>query len=757
MRHPITHPFRGLLWFALSLGGAARGQEAILRQADRYYQDYSYSDAIETYEQAFRKDASSIAHARRLADCYWTLRDAANAERWYAIVATSSQATAEDLYRYSELLRLSGRFGDADLWLKRFGKQAPDDSRVLKKENAVERLAAILEREGITHKVEPVSFNSAYAELSPFIHGRTIYFASNRPDRMSVRHVHSLNGMPFLDLYQGRLDANGEVSDIKPMEAGINTPYHESNAVVSPDGKELFFTRNNVQDGRRVLSSDGVNNLQLMVRERTADGWGRERPFLHNSPSYSVGHPALTKDGRRLYFVSDKPGGMGGKDLWYTERAGVGAAWSEPVNLGPGVNTEGDELFPFVHGGTLFFASDGHLGLGGLDIFQCAIRPGGHGIVENVGAPVNSTADDFGLCLDDQGSLGLFASDRDGALGTENIYRFRMHSKPEDARKWTGRVLDMGDAQPVPFLPVRLIDGQRKELARTVTDVQGLYEFPAPSVEATVSARIPGGSSTELSHYEISPSPYGDTELPDIYINSVMDLPVNAIVRDAMTDEWIEGVTVTVRDLRDGTLLFMGTTNEVGITQGQIPDRRYGDDIALEVKFAKPGYLTRTVEVDFRVLMFLEQALMGPEGAALSPVSTGLDMAKAMNLRPIYFDFRDHRIRSDAASELDLVAQVMRLDPSITIELRSHTDSRASHEYNDALSQRRAESTRQYIIAQGIAPNRITAKGFGERQLMNHCADGVECSEEEHQMNRRTEFIITDCKDCIKTAAAPRR
>jgi outer membrane protein OmpA-like peptidoglycan-associated protein len=208
-----------------------------------------------------------------------------------------------------------------------------------------------------------------------------------------------------------------------------------------------------------------------------------------------------------------------------------------------------------------------------------------------------------------------------------------------------------------------------------------------------------------------------------------------------------------VKDARDGALLYSGSTNDQGIAQGQIPDRRYGDDMNLEVTFSKPGYLSKTVLVDFRVLMFLEQALMGPEGTSLSPITTGLDMAKAMNLRPIFFDYRDHRIRSDAASELDLVAQVLRLDPSIRIELRSHTDSRASVEYNDALSLRRANSTRQYLVEQGIDPARILTKGCGERELVNGCSDGVECSEQEHQRNRRTEFIILGCTDC--SAALP--
>lgn len=745
----------GLLCGLLLLGTPAFAQSGLLRQADRLYADYSYHEAIELYEQAFRKDANSIEHARKLADCYWTLRDGRNAERWYAVVAASSQATAEDMYRYAELLRTSGQYADADLWLKRFAKLSPNDSRGHLKENAVERLADILSEEGITHKVELADFNSPNSEISPFIQDRMIYFASNRVDNYTTKNLHSLNGMPFLDLYQGHLGKDGEVSDVKRMDGGINTPFHESNAIISPDGRELYFTRNNIKEGKQVLGDDRVNNLQIMIRERTSEGWGREHAFFYNSPSYSVGHPAMTKDGKRLYFASDMPGGVGGKDLWYCEREGLGTPWGEPVNLGPGVNTEGDELFPFVHNGLLYFASDGHLGLGGLDIFQCAIRANGHGLVENAGAPVNSAADDFGLCLDEEGSLGFFVSDRDGALGAENIYRFRLHSKPDVARKWTGRVLDIADGKPVPYVPLKLVGADGTELARTTSSEQGIYEFMAPANAASISVDIAGGPEAELPYDMIEASPFGDTELPDIYFNSVMDLPVNAIVRDGQSDEWLEGVTVTVRDLRDNTLLFSGTTNAQGITQGEIPDRRFGDDVALEVQFSKPGYLTRTAHVDFRVLMFLEQALMGPEGTALTPVVKGVDMAKAMNLQPIYFDYRDARIRSDAAAVLGQVVEMMKADPSITIDLRSHTDSRGSATYNDALSQRRAESSRDFLIAQGIAAARVTCKGYGERQLLNRCADGVECSEEEHQMNRRTEFIITNCTGCGSLTAAP--
>lgn len=726
---------------------SALAQNALLTRGDRYYDQFSYVKAADAYEQAFRKDASSIAHARRLAECYWNLRAPNRAEPWYAMVAASSQATPLDIYRYSELLRASGQFADADMWLKRYGKLEPNDRRVDLKDNANGKLSQMLEDPGPTHKVNLVDFNSDHADIAPFIHRNTIYFASSRTLQLTSRHTDSWNEQPFLNIYTGRVAADGSVTDVKPMEDGMNSKYHQSNVIISDDGSELYFNRNNIVSGRKILGEDGVNNLQIFVRHLLPEGWSKEEPFAYNSPSYSVGHPALTKDGQRLFFTSNMPDGIGGTDIYVSYRDGSGA-WGEPQNLGPTINTEGDEMFPYVFGNTLYFSSDGHLGLGGLDVFSVTMRGSGFGVVENLNSPINSKYDDFGLCLDDNGEFGFFTSDRDGHIGNENIYSFIMNSKADDDRKWVGRVLDMSDAQPIPYLIVRLYDAEHKEIASTTTSLQGIYEFPAPKAAASITASIEGGSQADLTEQEISVSPFGDTELPDLYMNSVSDLPVNVIIKDQGSKKWLEGVSVTVKSAEDGTILFLGTTNEDGITRGDIPDRRFGQEEEFDIVLTKSGYFTKTVRVDLRVLMFLEQGLTGSEGIAMSPVNTGVDIAKAMNLRPIYFDYRESRIRPDAATELDMVAQVMITDPSIRIVLRSHTDSRASTEYNDELSQRRADSSRKYLLAQGIAPSRIAAKGYGERELVNNCADGVDCTEEEHQMNRRTEFIITDCKSC---------
>ncbi len=727
---------------ALLASHCAFAQKAALRKGDRCFADMSFLEAIQHYERAFDQGAESIPHARRLAECHWNLRDPDGSSKWYALVAASPEATPEDIYRHAELLRNAGKYQQSDDVLELFALKAPGDSRGQRKASSMQKLTELMDRPGLAHKVIKIGINSSVTDMSPFIHdGRFIFASARMPEDLVKRH-HTWNDQPFLNLYHGAIDAEGAITDVKPLREGVNTDHHESNAIISADGSEFFFNRN----GRSRSPSGDVTQLQLYEMKSTDGGWSREKPFIHNDPDHSYGHPALTRDGLRLYFTSDRPGGFGGKDIWYCDRE-KGGEWRTPVNAGPSINTEGDEMFPYVHGNFLYLASDGHLGLGGLDIFRMRMRAESAQL-ENLGMPINGPRDDFGICFDSTGDMGFFVSDRAGSIGGEDIFMFRTHSLPEEERVWMGRVLDERTARPVPHLTMQLIDEDRREIDRAVTDQNGIYEFKDPGLPAFVSTTIPGGAHMEVPLEEIAVSKHGNTELPDVYLNSVMDLPVNAIIRDAITDAPVEGVTVTVEDSRDGTVLYHGVTDDNGIAQGQIPDRQFGDDLALDVTFNKAGYFARTVRVDFRVLMFLEQVLAGPEESMLTPMRLGADIGDAIGLRPIFFQRGGDVIDELAAKELELVVRELKQDPTLKIEIRSHTDSRASTTFNDALSQRRSEVTREHLIARGIQPERLVAKGLGERHLLNRCKDGVECTEEEHHRNRRTEFIVIACEGC---------
>lgn len=728
----------------LLLGHAdtANGQAALLKRADRCHADFSYHCAAQAYESAFARSAGSPEQMRRLADSYWQMRDLQNAARWYGILAASPEATGQDVYRHAELVCMSGDHARYEELMDRYRTMAPEDSRGMRKSHAQDRLAALASDKGPRNQVALAAFSCEQADMTPFVAGDSILFASTRAPRFARRHIHSWNDQPFLDLYTGRLDTAGEVSHIKALRP-LNTRYHESNAILSSDGRFMYFTRNysDPQGGKRAAGQ--VNNLRIMIRERNGNKWGRETGFTHNNAAYSVGHPSLSTDGMLLYFTSDMPGGMGGKDLYVCHRQPDGT-WGTPVNAGPVINTEGDEMFPFLHGNVLYFSSDGHLGLGGLDIFRTRLGEDGPGDVINLRAPINGPTDDFGLCLAENATMGFFTSDRNTSTGAENIYRFTWGASDQEFITVQGRAVDKHDQKAIPHLTVRMLDEDHNEIASTLTDNDGSYSFKAPRQAFIISANIPGGDEAELPYEDAAIELLDEIEMPNIFLTSVMDLPVNAIIRDAATDEGLDGVVVTVKDIRDGTTLFHGVTNELGITQGQIPDRRFGDDLNLEVSLSRMGYLPMTLLVDFRILMFLDQALSGEGGTGMTKLSHGADLAALLGLPPIQFGFNQDIPHAEAKETIERIAQVLKADPSIRVTIHAHTDSRGSDVSNKSLSERRARNTREKFIQHGVYRDQLATTGHGEERLLNHCGNGAACSEEEHAVNRRIEFIVDE-------------
>ncbi len=943
MRHRNNIPQVIALVTGLLSVHASSAQEALVRKADRLYERFSFAEAIAQYELAFEKGADDLGAARRLADSYRRVREVGKSERWYALIVDAPEATPEDLYNYADALRSNGKYTSADSVMHRFAVHAAMDSRAERQGSIAETYGLLLVDPMFEGNLEPVTINSDASDMAPALLNGSVVFASSRPSEVGITRKHAWDNKPFLNLYK----TEGEHTT--PLKGTVNTRYHESNATFSQDGKEMFFTRNSYLDGKSEEGADGFNNLHIYSSRSVNGSWTDERSFPFNNASWSTGHPCLSVDGRTLFFSSDRPGGFGGVDIWRSDRDGAGQ-WGEPVNLGALVNTEGNEMFPTVHGAnTLFFASDGHAGLGGLDLYLTWIHGGQARPPVNLGAPVNSRWDDMSFTLGSDDRTGWFSSDRPGGMGGEDLYRImldepfrprvrvsgRVLSKEdgsplervpvrlsrldrtvlaqqntksggrfefifepqavtiqagipgagdqelpmdehmlmeadgdlalEDIRlstrldipitlrllerssglpapgvsvhmqditngrsimdtstddggsvvgslrqvglgglveleltmshadrpthkviiplsirsgeaqvleqevdmgpylarvavdmhksrfvplwdeavssegaEWAGRVIDRTDGQPVARVPVSLLDLRGVELVRTLTDVNGRYSLRSLDVPFTLLASLPGGDQQEIADI----SPFGDAQLDDIRVQSVMDLPVNALISDAVSGGPLDGVTITVKDRRDGSVLMTGITNSNGVCTGTIPDRRFGTEQDILVSFTKDGYAPLAVNVDLSVLAFLEQALGGPGGFKMTPSVLGLDIGEAMKLRPILFDYNSADIRSDAAEELDLVAQVMEVDTTIMIELRSHTDSRGGGAFNQFLSVRRAQNVRAYLILEGVAPRRLKAIGMGERHLLNHCADGVECSEIEHQTNRRTEFIV---------------
>ncbi len=638
----------------LFLGGTVFGQ---LKQADQDFANLKYADAVEAYEFALKRNPKKQDYIhQRLADSYRLLSDYKNAEKWYAKVVANPNTDPVNFFYYGKMLESNNQHEAAVAWFDKFVEKSPRDSRA----KAYKDYSAAKVKELLTDKeryrINRVSINSEYDDFSPMFYGQKVVFCTNRPEGLLVSRKHSWNEMPYIDLYVADLQDDGDLIDANPLPE-FNGNWHEGPATFSQDLKRIYFTRNSSRGNKRLTGTNSTTNLMIFTARKVtlSDGlevWTDPEALDFNSLEYSCQHPALSTDGQKIYFASDQPGGQGGMDLYVTEKTILG--WSRPRNLGPNVNTSGDEAFPFISKtGELYFASNGHLGLGGLDIFLSAPSGNSFGPPVNLGYPLNDVQDDFGLVLNDKETEGYFSTNRNGGVGRDDILRFTVLDKPEP--------------------PV-----EEKEP-------------DAPMLEIFVYDKVSG--------------------------QGLKDAVVNIYTSDGKLIDAVQandtGLYRTGRDTYFGELRFIATY---------------------------PEYASLRKIVNMESLPLDKARINLPLSKDLGKITT--INGKAIQINPIYFDYDKSNIRPDAALELDKIVTIMKENPTMVIEVASHTDSRGNNQYNSDLSQRRAKSSREYIISRGISENRIYGQGYGESQLTNECEDGVDCNEIKHQLNRRTEFRI---------------
>lgn len=534
----------------------------------------------------------------------------------------------------------------------------------------------------------------------------------------------------------------------------LNTRYHEGPATFYSDGSRIIFTRNNFNEGRAKKSVEGVNKLKLYTAEQQNGAWANIEELPFNSDEFSVGHPALNKANTLLYFASDMPGGFGGTDI-YVSRHDNGQ-WSKPQNLGPTVNSKGNELFPFAdEAGNLYFASDGRGGLGGLDIFFATLT--GSGVVaqsvETLGAPINSDKDDFGLITDGQRQSGYLSSNRRN--GSDDIYRFARESSLYACRDLTIRLYDADTDFALDSVTVDVrAKGEGQSDQSLVTDRSGLlrlclsgdneFTFRASRdgyVASTIGFTTRGLTDDRPSRLEMGlmkPTMLIDTiDVPQAAsgwepAQNLTRSQVRGRVMGQRDKQPIEGVLVRLKNECNGQV----STTTTGPDGTYVFDLAEGCDYTLIA--SKEKYGTNTSKIKKLPKKSVPKAV----AADLRMLSVGDVVA----LDNIYYDLDKTSIRADAARELDKLVVTMRRYPSLVIEIRSHTDSRGDAAYNKSLSSARARSVAAYLVSKGISRKRIIANGYGETLLLNNCVDGVICTEGEHQRNRRTEFKVLAIK-----------
>lgn len=787
------------LWLCLLVFPAL--SQSIVRQADRQFDLLAYSKAADLYEQALQNNTvSSKAEIRatraKLGYSYRQVRDMQGAERVYReLIAAEGELPDEYVQSYlyfAQALASNGKYQEAQEAYEKYNSVQKADTRG-PMFSRLYRDVSVLSRNAGNYKVDFLSVNSTKAEFSPILYKDGLVFVSaQRNEGVGLKRVFNWNNTPFLDLYympepkrvealktvalggskQTKVPRNKRVrylgkDDYTPhtsndsrtvgyfgginlneglgygdnsltesarFSQSLNTKYHEGPATFSRDGSRVIFTRNNYTDGKYRESSDGINKLKLYTAQQINGDWKEPEEIAFNSNEYSTGHPALGRMDQLLYFVSDMPGGFGGTDVyvarWEKDH------WGRPVNLGATVNTKGNELFPFLdEKENLYFASDGHAGLGDLDLFYAPMSDDGLWAksVQNLGEPINSNKDDFGIVTDGERKNGYFSSNRKNGGADDDIYRFKREGSLYHCRELVVAVVDAKSKVPLPkvLLSIENADNadDQRELKtdslgniRLCLEADNEFRFRA-STEGYIDSKV-GFSTRNLqddqpTRLEIS------IDKPRVAGASAAAVGTNQLRGRVITHanrQPIPGVKVILRDECDGSIQETITGEDGYYLFATAP----GCDYTLEAMKDNMGTLGSKIR---------------KEGSG-APDLVMFRKGDVIKIDNIYYDLNKFAIRPNATTDMDKLVQLMKKYPAMKIEMRSHTDSRASAKYNKTLSTNRARAAVAYLKKKGIKQDRLTAKGCGEEQLVNRCKDGENCSEEEHQQNRRTEIKI---------------
>lgn len=622
-------------------------QQRTLNKAEKNFKKQSYISAMMIYERLAEKGMGSEQLYERLGDANYFNANYVKAAQWYSKrYDLKGTFPNEFLYRYGQSLKSAGKDKQAQEIVAQYALENPGQ---LRSKNLNQNLAQQSIKKGSdVFTIKNININSKYSDYSSAMKGDTLIFASARP-RTTGNQIYARTGQPFTNLYYSIKQRDGNYSTPDLYSKTSFSIFHEASPVLTTDGNTMYYTQNEVKQNRQKRAIDGLYKIYKAVKQNGKwKSLGVQDIFAKDSAR--VAHAALSPDEKTLYFTSDAQGSFGQSDI-FKVTVNEDGSYTSPENLGNTINTEGRESYPFVtKDNILLFASDGHPGQGGLDIFALDLSQQG-ALPVHLSAPVNSPFDDFGLQWDRITNKGVFTSNRAKGQGDDDLYAFTNNNtffEFDYNATMTGKVLNKANNNPIPNAIVVLYNDNGKELARTTANESGEFVFEKVQSNATYRTQA------TLSNY-------------------------------------INNETATTPTLYERNL---STT------------------------------------------IFLDQDQY--------KIEKGLDLATALSLRNIYFDLDEWNIRKETRIELEKIITVLEDNPSIKIEIGSHTDSRQSKQYNQQLSQKRAQSTLNYLVKRGINKKRLTVKGYGESQLVNQCADGIECSEQEHQQNRRSSFIIVN-------------
>jgi outer membrane protein OmpA-like peptidoglycan-associated protein len=622
-----------LIGISLFLGSCAN---MYVRQGDKKFDRLAYADAVERYEKALSKRDNPSVQAK-LGDAYRMTNNPVKAEAAYKKALDTQDADPMLNYHYGRVLMENKKYAEAQSTLEAYLKANPDAKYVQGlidaaknpnqfKDDTVQWTLNRVDLSGLVSASGAAPYNFGY-----------IFTGESVAQGKGLKMRDPATGNSYYDLYFTKKDkGSGKWSAPAPLSGDVNSTFHDAFASVSSDGKTMYFTRTNQEKGKIKRNKDNEATLSIVKLSLEGGDWVNPESFPYNNDDYSVGHPSISKDGKTLFFSSNKPGGIGETDIYMS--SWNGSSWSEPQNLGSVINTPGKELFPMAGGqDTLYFSSNTHPGLGGFDVFRTVYRNGQWSQPENLGYPINSSRDDFSFSFDEEGKVGLITSSRSG---TDQLFEVVFNGPRLVVQ---GTVREKGTNNPYQGASAILLNKTTGEQESIRVDNQGRYSF----------IMKPG-----------------------------FDYAVNATSDDNRS-----------------------LSNSVDIsTKGKTRSETFTVDLELE-KF-EPG--------------------------------------KGIEVKDIFYDYDKADIRPDAMPSLDKLVKLLTDNPKYRVEMGSHTDCRGSDSYNQNLSERRAKSVVKYCTLRGIDAKRLTFKGYGESEPRVKCDPCESCTEDQHQMNRRTEFKVIE-------------
>ncbi len=780
------------------LGTTAFAQQ---KKAERTYKDLGYKAAIPFFEN---KEDLSTEDLVKIATAYRLNHDVTNAELWYSQVVQESEEAIHFLH-YAQALHSNEKYDLAKDFYRKYQTKmggAGPDQRGTELADAIEAIQDFKHTNVVLKNESAINTNKL--EFSPTYYENGIVFVSTLDPKQRKKNgklkeenedLDLWINDNFMTLYFADKNDEGDLENVEVFSGNLSTKYHEGPVTFDKSGEHIFFSRNQYLKGKKRTDKKGIMKMNIYSATKSGNDWNNVKELPWNTQEYEEVHPTLTADGNRLYFSSNRPGGQGGMDLYFSDFQG--GEWQEPVNLGNKINTAGNEIFPFIHEDeTLYYASDGWGGFGGLDIFSTEKNDGSEWLEPtNIGTPFNSSKDDFGFILNITGTEGYLTSARDGGTGKDDIYSFNMKDKNQLTNQQIKATICVYDQmtddriEGTEIFIKKMTNGTTGNLDEDFTmrlvetDIDNEYLLKLSkdldNLTPTDLQRITnknGEITTSLDPnadylfiakkggYQIAQYPL-QTKSQSVQSKIDFCMPMAKTTCMTLTGKAINSKYESLIPNAKITLVNLCTGEEettISDANGNynfpcLPCKCEFLLIGEKHYFKTAKEETNTLGDNCEVGGVIQQNLvfnLGEDEPVVTNINNGLPQPAAqpqpidlavgntIELKNIYYDFDKYYIRSGSAESLDWVVTLMRKYPSLALELTSHTDARGTTNYNRWLSRKRAKSAVKYITDRGISPFRLQANGYGETQVRNHCEDGVECSEEEHQYNRRTEIRV---------------